>query len=176
MLDKAKEHSISGPELPRKRCVPKRFEEGSSQWSHPESPEDYYRQIYFKVIDNVTELIKSYFNQPEFKVYGHMEKLLLSSIGGVSSEEDLQCISDTFRDDINSEHLLPQLSAFRVILEEKATNILTFGDILKSVKEFLSSKLHLIPDVMQIIRLILVSSATSATGERRFSLARRLKT
>ena len=66
MLDKAKEHSISGSELPRKRRVPKRFEEGSSQWSHPaESPEDYYRQIYFEVIDNVTELIKSYFNQPE---------------------------------------------------------------------------------------------------------------
>ena len=43
VLDKAKEHSISGPELPIKRRVPKRFEEGSSQWSHSESPEDFYR-------------------------------------------------------------------------------------------------------------------------------------
>ena len=100
-LDKAKEHSISGPELPRKRRFSKRFEEYSSQWSHPESPEDYYRQIYFEVIDNVTELIKSYFNQPELNVHGHMEKLLLSSIRGESSDEELQCISDTFGDDIN---------------------------------------------------------------------------
>ena len=99
------------------------------------------QQIYFEVIDNVTELIKSYFNQPELNVYDHMEKLMLSSIGGESSEEELQCISDTFRDHINSEHLLPQLSAFRVILEEKATNIHTFGDILKSVKEVPFSKL-----------------------------------
>ena len=66
--------------------------------------------------------------------------------------------------------------AFRVILEENATNIHTFGDILKSVKKVPSSKLHLIPDVMQIIRLILVSPATCATGERTFTLARGLKT
>ena len=43
---------VSKPTLPRRRNVPRRFDEGKvDNYVYPSTPEDHYRQIYFEAID-----------------------------------------------------------------------------------------------------------------------------
>ncbi len=49
--------SISPPGLPRRRKAPRRFEEGDAESVFPETPEDYYRPIYFEALDLITTSI-----------------------------------------------------------------------------------------------------------------------
>ena len=46
------------PQLPRKRKVPKRFDEGSSVGDYPDSPEAVHRPIYFQLIDLIESELK----------------------------------------------------------------------------------------------------------------------
>ena len=39
------------PELPRRKRVPRRFEVGEAEPEYPDTAQDYYRRIYFQVID-----------------------------------------------------------------------------------------------------------------------------
>ena len=54
--------------------------------------------------------------------------------------------------------------------------VTSFQDILDSVKDLSPAQKHLISEVITICKLLLVNPATSATGERMFSMARRVKT
>ena len=52
---------------------------------------------------------------------------------------------------------------------------IAFADVLKAVKILTDHERHMITEVV-ICKLLLVNPATSATGERSFSTARRVKT
>ena len=67
-----------------------------------------------------------------------------------------------------------QLDLFKVMLE--GYEILCFVDIHERGKGFTSAQLDAIGEVIKIIHLILINPATSAPGERSFSMARRIKT
>lgn len=54
--------------------------------------------------------------------------------------------------------------------------IINFHDILNAVKDLTPGQQHIISGVLTVCRILLVSPATSATGERMFSMARRVKT
>ena len=58
----------------------------------------------------------------------------------------------------------------------KNTQINCFADVLKAVKSLTDHERHMITEVIVISKLLLVNPATSATGERSFSTARRVKT
>lgn len=54
--------------------------------------------------------------------------------------------------------------------------IINFQDILNALKDLTPGQQHIISGVLTVCRILLVSPATSATGERMFSMARRVKT
>jgi len=56
-----KEVDIDEPQLPRGRNVPARLEIGTSEGSHPSTPEDLYRQQYFDCLDRIVKCIKDRF-------------------------------------------------------------------------------------------------------------------
>ena len=58
----------------------------------------------------------------------------------------------------------------------KDAQINCFADVLKVVKSLTDYERHMITEVIVICKLLLVNPATSATGERSFSMARRVKT
>ena len=58
----------------------------------------------------------------------------------------------------------------------KDAQINYFADVLKAVKSLTDYERHMITEVIVICKLLLVNPATSTTGERSFSMARRVKT
>ena len=65
----ASKYSVNEPTLPRKRKRPARFEDGTAPAEFLSSTEDYYRKIYFEVIDHLIIAITERFDQPGYKVY-----------------------------------------------------------------------------------------------------------
>ena len=61
VCDSSEALDVKEPALPRRRKLPRRFDEGSSP-SFPETIEEHYRMIYFEALDLITSCIKDRFN------------------------------------------------------------------------------------------------------------------
>ena len=71
------------------------------------------------------------------------------------------------------EYLIAQLDIFKILMDGEKLEC--FSDILKAIKNVDSAHTSMISEVIQICVLIHVNPATSASGERSFSTARRIK-
>ena len=65
---------------------------------------------------------------------------------------------------------------FMEMKELKEGDFLSFDDIVVKIKELHTPERKIINEVISVCKLLLVNPATSASGERSFSTARRLKT
>ena len=79
-----------------------------------------------------------------------------------------------YADDVRTGYLFFQLEILKVLIKEAQINC--FADVLKAVKSLTDHERHMITEVIVICKLLLVNPATSASGERSFSMARRVKT
>ena len=70
--------------------------------------------------------------------------------------------------------LTAQLEILKVLLKEG--DFLCFDDIVVKIKELPTPERKMINEVISVYKLLLVNPATSASGKRSFSTARRLKT
>ena len=61
------------PVLPRKRKIPRRVNDGADLHQYP-TPEDYHRQQYFQVLDEVTNELSRRFDQMDIRIVAEMEK------------------------------------------------------------------------------------------------------
>jgi hypothetical protein len=166
---------VGEPTLPRQRRAPTRFDIGSGSGSFPESPSDMYRQLYFEALDLITTSIDRYFDQESFKVYTTFESLLLKTLKSESIDNELQFIETKYSTDIDIEKLRTQLQVLPFILSD-ISKIECFSDIVTRIHKLPFAERELICEVLLVCRLMLVNPATSATGEKTFSMARRLKT
>ena len=66
---RANEFDVSDPVLPRRRKIPRRYEIGTGEGSHPEGVDEYYRSIFFEALDLTVNGIQNRFNQPGYQVY-----------------------------------------------------------------------------------------------------------
>lgn len=83
IVAKATELDIGEPALPRKRKLPRRFDEASgSTHNHYSTPEDMYKRYYFEVIDTIVGEVERRFESPSFTFYAKMELLLQSAAEG----------------------------------------------------------------------------------------------
>ena len=175
VLQKKQFHtSISHPELPRRRRAPARFEIGSETPYFPETAKDLYRKVYFEALDLVIASIGERFNQPSFVVYKHMETLLIGFLKSEDISLQIEYLKENYPDDIKMEYLSAQLEIFKELM--KNTKIVCFSDVLNAVKSLDTAQKHMISEVIVICKLIQVNPATSASAERSFSMARRVKT
>ena len=165
---------ISDPKPKRKRRVPARLEIGEGNPYFHETPEDNYRQIYFEAVDIVVASIEDRFEQPGFHANSNIEALLLKNLTINTVEDEMHKLKSDFPGDFDSFLLESQLPLFKILLGDDNFNC--FDDILDKVKILPKEQLSMISDVIKIIKLILVNPATTASGERSFSAARRLKT
>ena len=56
---KAEELDISEPQLPRRRKLPSRFDDGLSAGEFPPTPKAHFRQAYFEALDLITNCVSS---------------------------------------------------------------------------------------------------------------------
>ncbi|XP_028407434.1 zinc finger MYM-type protein 1-like [Dendronephthya gigantea] len=165
---------ISEPRLPRKRKAPARYEMGEAEPWHPKTSEDLYRKIYYEALDLITSAINERFDQPSFKSYSKLEALLLKSLKSEDISLELAFVKELYPQDIKVEFLIPQLEIFKILMKDKKPEC--FADIIDAVKSLDNHTKLMIGEAITICKLLLVNPATSATGERSFSTARRLKT
>ncbi|CAB4016714.1 Hypothetical predicted protein [Paramuricea clavata] len=165
---------ISEPRVPRKRKAPARYEVGEGEPWYPETSEDLYRKIYYEALDLIVSAINERFDQPSFKAYAKLEALLLKSLKSEDISYEMAFVKEVYHQDIKVEFLIPQLEIFKVLMKEKKLEY--FAEVLDAVKNLDHNTQQMISEVLTICKLLLVNPATSATGERSFSTARRIKT
>lgn len=175
VLIKSKLHaSIAEPVLLRKTRTPRRFEIGEGEGSFPANVTDYYRRLYFEALDLLITAIEERFNQAGFLAYSTMESLLLKSLKSDDVSAEIEYVEANYKDDVNTLFLKAQLPIFKILLND--SEAVCFHDVLKELQKLSAEQKSMIHEVVVICELLNVNPTTSATGERSFSAARRLKT
>ena len=96
-VKKAKDFSfVAEPCLNQKRRAPNysilQYVEGynsAANSHHPETPRDHYRSVFYESIDVIVSSIRERFDQPCFQVFEQLESLLLKSLQGEDTNEEL---------------------------------------------------------------------------------------
>ena len=169
---------VEEPQLPRKRKVPRRYEQGAGKAEFNATAKDLYRQVYFEAIDLAVTSINDRFDQPGYKVYSNVEQLLFQACSGVDYEDEVKFVCEFYGEDVNRQDLESQLKVLRTLYIEKTDD----GEkpsiqVLKRILQSLTpTQLHLVDMVCWTFQLLIIMPATNATSERSFSALRRIKT
>ena len=169
LLDKAMQQSeerrLGEIELPRARRPPSRLT-GHADAYISSSISDYYRPMYFNVIDvAINELEGRFSNNGDLQTYRSMEDLLLQ--GAVN--EDARRLLLPYKE-IDWADFAVQLPLFR---KQKYTTLKGATELLRSMSS--ETRCYFF-EVTKLVRLLLVCPAASVEAERSFSALRRLKT
>ena len=181
-VQKAEKHvEIKEPELPRQEKKPTYdvlqyvdgYDANGEEHQH-KTPDEKYRQVYFEALDLFVVSLQERFKQPAYTIYANIEQLLLTAVNEEELYRDgLADIEQYYTEDID---LISLETEFHLLANLcKNTQILCFNDLLKVLKAAPVER-KLIPNVVLLCMILYVSPATSATAERSFSLARRIKT
>ena len=150
--------------VPRQRRPPRRLT-GPATSHVAETINDYYRPMYFGLLDNAVCQLTERFAGDGLVKYGQLESLLLT--GEVADNEDLLAAYPEF----NATDLAAQLRMFR--RTRSITSVESAATALRQMPPEVRAEYE---DVSQLVKLLLVSPASSAQAERSFSALRRLKT
>ena len=82
-------------------CAPCRFEIGSSDGDNHNSPQDFFRMVYYEALDLITTSITERFDQPGYKVYQNLETLVLKVCKGEEYDEHLGFICKFYGEDFD---------------------------------------------------------------------------
>ena len=156
----------------------KKFDEPDS-YHFPSTPKEFFRNIYFEVYDQTVNGIKERFNQPNYRIYVNLQKLILKAFNKEDLSKEREVVTDFYDSDFERFNLESQLHLLHQIgLKSKEQNRkrLTIQDVITLMQKLPRAHKNMIPEVVTLMKLILVSPATNAVSERRFSALKRLKT
>ena len=104
-------------------------------------------------------------------MYTTLEQLLIKVILGESFEEELQKVIAFYHDDFNN-ILRVQLRTLPAVIGQGEGSVNTLYDIRILVKQLKRPIRNLISEVVKIIKLVIVMSATDSVSEHSFSAMR----
>lgn len=165
---------VNEPQLPRRRKVPRRYDNGLSEGDHHDNPKSLYRQKYYEAIDLIVACIEDRFNQPSYAKYHLLDSLLIKACLHEEIESDVKIVCEFFHDDFDKDLLITLLQALGVQFQDHLAHISHVN--VFDVKDYLTpGQLSLLSQVKRLTQLILVMPATNASSERSFSALRRVK-
>ena len=149
--------------------------QSAAQTHHPLTVEDRYRESYFEAVDNMISAIRERFKQPSFEAYENIESLIFKTIASEDASKETSYLEANYGTEINiNQFSTVEADILRTIFKESKPDC--FRDILDEVESLPKGQLCLLPNAVKILELLLVNPATTATPERSFSLAKRIKT
>ena len=151
---------VESPVLPHKRKIPAHYNDGEDQ-NHHKDVELLYQQLYYNAYNYVISGIKNRFDQPDFKLYSHMQNLLLKA---ANSQNYLE------------EYNISLQARLKLLLEFVKGLNLSLSELIDSFRALPASKQSILAEAFKLIKLILVTSDTNAISERSFSALKRLET
>ena len=105
--------------------------------------------------------------------YDILQSFLLKSLDSEDVESERKYIDTMYNEELNYHVLTIEIDTLKMILNGNIVEC--FDDILKCVKGQ-QHQVTMMPNIVNLSKLLLVNPATSAIAERSFSLALRLKT
>ena len=148
--------------------------ESRSEAHHPTTPRDHYRKQFYQAIDDLILSVRDRFEQPSFLVFENLESLLIKTLKGEETSAEMKIAREKYTTDVNMSDLNVELATFKVLMKDK--QIEHFHDLLKEMRLLENPEKKFLVNVCKICRILAVNPASSATAERTFSLARRVKT
>ena len=175
-------NQLGKPTLPRKRKKPNysilqyvtSYEGPESNAYYPETPNAYFKPMYFQALDAIINAINDRFEQPALKKFMNVEQLLLKSIVKDDISMELKDLEVDFGGDFNAIQLESELHFLPTIFGHSLPT--DFREICEHLQNIEREKRPMIRNIWKIVRIVLTSGATSATPERSFSMQRRIKT
>ena len=152
--------------MPRIRKIPKKFDDNVRTTHQPQTVTDYFRPEFFKIIDSCIGRLDEYFTSNDILQVKQLSDLLLESS---TDEENLATAINRYPE--LNDNLKIELDFFK--------SQFPAGNLNDVHKQFLAMKpgtRTMFQQVEQLLRLCLVSPASSCSAERAFSGLRRLKT
>ena len=89
------------------------------------------------------------------------------------SEEE-EYLRKYYHKDVNVDHLMIECDILLTMFKDERP--ICFQDVIEYLKSISQQQRSLIPNVTIVCKLLLVNPANTATAERSFSLAKRMKT
>ena len=120
---------ISEPQLPRRKRAPRRYEISNAEPEYPATAHDYYRRIYFEVIDVLVASIQERFDQQGFLMLQKLETTLLDP-----KSEALQDACQFYGADLNQDRLETQLKVLHST-RGPDTGLTDFKSVVSYLKE-----------------------------------------
>ena len=167
---------VNEPQLPHRRKVPRRYDDGLSEGDYHDSPKSLYRQKYYEAIDLIVACIEDRFNQPGFAMYHLLNSLLIKACLQNEIETDVNVICEFFHDEFDKDLLIVQLHTLGVLQDHFVhTNHVNVFNVKEYLCSLTPGQLSLLSQVKRLTQLILVMPPTIASSERSFSALRRVK-
>ena len=170
-----KDLDIEDPKLPRKRKVPRRYEDGNRQAEFDTDVKAYYKKIYYEALDLIINCIESRFNQEGYQIYRNLQDLLLKAVRKESYEDCFKIITSFYTDYLDPPQLRLHLETLSANFNTGTGSSVTIFDTKDYVLALSAYERPLISEVVTILNLILVLPSTNAMNERSFSALRRIK-
>ena len=167
---------IDAPELPRKRKLPRRLDDGNAEPEFSSDCKQHFRQQYFEAFDLIVNSITGRFDQIGYKVYKNLQDLLINAIKNEPYEDELSFVKNFYGDDIDPFQLKLHLQILATNFPNESVPSLTIFDIKDYILSLSLRERALLSEVCTILELILVLPSTNAVSERSFSAMRRVKT
>ena len=118
LISEVSQLDVEEPTLPRKRKMPKRFDEFASHHFY-ETSKDLHHRTYFEAYDNVIQGIEKRFQQKDFLIYRNIQDIFLNATNGKDSSQQLKVVCDIFKNDLNPTNLQVQLEQFVNLFQDK---------------------------------------------------------
>ena len=136
---------------------------------------EHYRAIFSEVLDLIINSIQSRFDQPNFKVLLNLESLLVQATAPTENIDapTLASLHEMYGDEIGIDALEVEVNVFRAIISNYRVGC--FKNVCNKIEICPESEKERIPNIMLIIKLLLINPATSCSPEMSFSTARGLK-
>lgn len=165
---------LSQPAVPRLRRPPQKLDAGLPSHSF-RNLEEYYRSIYYPVLDSCYESITKRFDSEDFLNIESLERNIVTFLTGERGDLKLSLQDVTpFEGDVDLPRLELHLSMLKDVCRVRNLTVTSFNhlrDLFKSDESLRT----ILSEVMILVELFYTIPITTCTAERSFSALRRLK-
>ena len=130
---------VDDPVLPRKRKVPRRYEEGSAEPEFFDVCKQFYCQQYYEAPDLIVNAIQARFDQPGFKMYRNWQDLLLKAVKGDDYRECLNHVTLLYHDDLDAQQLQLHLEILQAncgLVDKTSVTVCDIRDYILSLSPY----------------------------------------
>jgi hypothetical protein len=160
--ERINEVDINPIKSPRRRKVPKKFHHGNAESYTPPDGKSFYRQQFLSAIDSAKSNLKDYFDSSDLSQYQELCDMLCT---GVYNE-----VAGKYPELKSLDKM--ELGFFKRRFP-KDGSLEEYRNLFKGMDQNIRA---MFPNVEKLLRLLLISPASSCVAERSFSALRRVKT